>query len=264
MAESRGVPGTQPPPVPSASLIAKIQAEQQAALAAQRLEAQQRVQQMHGIATEPQQPQASPFGSQAARSQRVAARQPAPEAPRQEVPSPIPGMTAQEVFAGNNVQKMQNKQQGNQFAQFSQQAPPDKPRVPWYPLRGAGVDIELADVIVSCVPAAGIPGENDAQAKVVLSLFSEILSLREQVEELQNGGGGGGGAEVANLTMRVAAMERAMYEQRMGMSARARGVREQIEMFTAKGMSAEDIVAALQEQSDMAAKAAVSEPAGDG
>lgn len=223
----RGVPGVQQPPVPPADLVAKIMAEQQTALAQQRFEAQKRAAEAAGMPIPKQEEAAPQF-----------ARATAPTVPA----APQPHQSQRQTQAA-----------GNQFAQFSAPEIPDKPRVPWMPTYGGGLEIELTDAVIFGVPKAGISGENNSNSKVILCLFSEILALREQIAALMEGGRGGNDEEISR---RVSALEGVLYEQRKGMNARARGVREQIEMFTAKGMSAEDILSALSAQADAAALAA--------
>lgn len=194
--------------------------------------------------------------------------------------SPVPGMSAQEVLAGPqrpqeppvqyapapqpqfnpNVQPYNGPQQYAppvpQHYAPQQQAQPQqaryaqqqqeivKPKIYWHPARSRGVDVELEDSIVKCVPEKGMVEESDPQARVVLALFSEILAVKEMAA---------GGAAVppdlmnrmAGIEHRLQRLEMALYEQTQAMTQRARGVREQIEILQAKGMNADQILAEL-------------------
>jgi len=270
----RGVPGTQQPPVPSAEQVQRVMAEQARQRQADAAEAQRRAtelaktaqpgQAVHGMEL----PQSQAPGIPPAQQQipaDVAAQMP-PQmqsqtmAPQDPPPSPVPGMTAQEVLAGppqpqsqpqpqQPVQQPPSQQQsGNQFAQYAAPVPVVKASVPWYPIRSNGVDVELEDSIIKFVPQNGIEGEGNAQAKVILALFSEILALREKVAQMSQAP-----AVDQQLAQRVYNLERVLHEQRQGMQARARGIQEQIAMFQAKGLSPDQIVAALSTQSQTAA-----------
>ena len=58
---------------------------------------------------------------------------------------------------------------------------------------------------------------------------------------------------------RIAGLEAVLFEQRQSMGQRARSVREQVEMYQAKGMSSEEIVSALSDQSIRAEKESTGE-----
>ena len=107
--------------------------------------------------------------------------------------------------------------------------------------------MELTDSIITFVPKDGIVGEGDAQAKVILALFGEILALSQQVAQLA------ASPQVPdNLAQRVYQLEMTLFEQRGSLQSRARGVQEQIQMFMAQGMDSEQILAALQGQAQAA------------
>ena len=228
---SKGMPGVAPPP-PLPPNADKIIAEQQAQVAAQVAEAQRRAQQGQPITGEPQAP----------------------------APSPIPGLSAEQVIAGypqaQPPGQPQVRQQGfgppqaaapNQFAAYTPQQDPDKEVVRWYPGRNSDIKIELTDCIIVGIPEQ-IFSEPDPQAKVVLALFSEILALRARLQFLEEGGGAA--AQLPpDLLQRLHRVEAAVFEQANAMQQRARGVREQIEMLTQQGLSPEDVLAALQSQS---------------
>ena len=113
----------------------------------------------------------------------------------------------------------------------------------WHPMRGSGVPVELTDCIIKGVPERGIMAENDPQARVVLALFSEVLALRQYIAGMAQT------PQVPpDLMQRVVRLEQTLFEQRQSLSARARGIREQIEIFQMKGMTAEQIIANLQGQ----------------
>ena len=159
-------------------------------------------------------------------------------------------MTAQQVLAGIPQQGQPQGQPAgnNQFAQYAQPQPVEKVEVPWYPIRSKGVDVELEDSIIKAIPNEGIAGEGNAQAKVVLALFSEVLYLRQLVTQIMEQGPG----VDQQLAQRVYQLERVLFEQRQGMQQRARSIKDQIAMFTAQGMTPDQMVAALSSQADAA------------
>lgn len=191
--------------------------------------------------------------------------------------SPVPGMSAQDVLAGHrrpeeppvqyapapqpqfnpNVQPYNGPQQYAppvpQHYAPQQQAQPQqaryapqqqeivKPKIYWHPARSRGVDVELEDSIVKCVPEKGMIEESDPQARVVLALFSEILAVKEMAA--------GGAAvppdlmhRIGGIEQRLYRLEMALYEQTQAMTQRARGVREQIEILRMKGLSPDQIL----------------------
>jgi len=193
------------------------------------------------------------------------------------VASPVPGMSPQEVLAGPqrpqeppiqyapapqpqfnpNVQPYNGPQQyappvPQHYAPHQQAQPQQaryapqqqeivKPKIYWHPARSRGVDVELEDSIVKCVPEKGMVEESDPQARVVLALFSEILAVKEMAA--------GGAAvppdlmnRIAGIEQRLYRLEMALYEQTQAMTQRARGVREQIEILRMKGMNADQIL----------------------
>lgn len=272
----RGVPGAQPPPVPTQEQIQKVMAQQQARQQADMAVAQRRATKLAETAQpgqsvqvmtlgQPDQPQAQPGQSQAGVpvSQQTipsnVAQQMPPGMQPPPPPSPVPGMTAQQVFAGVPQPGQPQAQSGNQFSQMAQQQPVEKIQVPWYPIRSKGVNVELEDAIIVGVPEEGIGVEGNPQAKVVLALFSEVLYLRQLVQQMAQQPGAD-----PQLSQRVYQLERVLYEQRQGMQSRARGVREQIAMFQGQGLSPDQIVAALSMQSqqaeDMVENGAIEEP----
>ena len=231
----RGIPGAPQPPVPSQAEIQRVLAEQQRRQQADMAEAQRRAAELAKNAKDGQTAQFLTLDP--------AQRQTPPQQP---APSPIPGMTAEQVLAGY---PQQAQQPGNQFAKFAEPKPVKKTVVPWYPMRSKGINVELTDSIIQFVPEDGVAAEGNAQAKVVLALFAEILALREKVAILEQSPG----QADPQLAQRVYNLERTLFEQRQGMKTRALAVKDQILMFQEKGMSAEDIVAALAEQSQKAA-----------
>lgn len=148
----------------------------------------------------------------------------------------------------------QPQQQGTQFSQFAQQPETVKETVYWFPVRGpnGAVEIELTDYVIKNVPGEGIKAESDPGAKVVLALFSELLALRERVSWLEQN------AQQpqadAGLAQRVAGLEGVLQEQRNAMSQRARGVKEQIALGQAQGLTADQILASLNGQQVAAAQ----------
>lgn len=156
--------------------------------------------------------------------------------PAQQPPSPVPGMTAQEVMAGT---PQQHQPQQNQFAQYSEPPPVKRDIIHWHPARSKGVDVQLTDTVVKSVPAGGVPAESDPQARVVLALFGEILAIRDDMRQLQVPQA----AQMPpDLDGRIRRLEGALFEQANAMNQRARSVREQIQMFQSKGMTSEQIV----------------------
>ncbi len=107
--------------------------------------------------------------------------------------------------------------------------------------------MELTDSIITFVPEIGIAGEGDAQAKVILALFGEILALSQQVAQLA-----ASPRVPDNLAQRVYQLEATLFEQRGSLQSRARGVQEQIQMFMTQGMNPDQILAALQGQAQAA------------
>jgi hypothetical protein len=289
---AQGVPGVQGPPVPSAEQIAKVMAEQQRSTQQQIAEARKRAgystangqpqptQQSNNRFTQsaPQAQQAAPPQPNQAYSQipeNIAASMPPNMRPQQQqqppaaAPSPVSGMTAEQVLAGPPRQQQYapqpqqqyapqpTPQQGGQFAQYAQQQDTVKEEVPWFPVRGAkdSVDIELTDVILKNVPSKGMIGESNAGAKVVLALFSEILALRDKVEWLlQNSNQVQLPPGLEQLPGRVYNLETTLFEQRNALNQAARGVREQIAMAQARGLSPEQILASLSGQQVAAAQ----------
>lgn len=298
----RGVPGAVQPPVPSPEEIARVMAEQQRVQQQQVAEARARQEELSKRHVPGQAVSSMPIQPRVAQAQPQAAQAPAPQpqpqaAPTPQpsqaqptghvvmthgqdsaVPSPVPGMTAEQVLAGfpnppgqpqqpaapqpqqQRAPAQQPRQGGNQFAQFSEPPEVQKIVVPWFPIRSKGVDVELEDSIIKAVPSDGIAGEGDAGAKVVLALFSEILALRERVQQLESGNAGGMSQEVVQfvqqLGQRIYNLEATLYEQRNAMQSRARGVKEQIQLLMAQGKSPEEVLAALQSQADTAAELA--------
>jgi len=103
-----------------------------------------------------------------------------------------------------------------------------------------------------------VDGETDPSARVVRVLLDEILRLRSAVGQILEGGAGG--QQDNDLIMgRIAGLEAVLFEQRQSMGQRARSVREQVEMYQAKGMSPEEIVSALSDQSTRAEKESTGE-----
>lgn len=220
------------PPTPSPQQIAEVMKRQQAEMARSQQIAQQRAAELandpaFAHITENVNPR---FQQQQQQQQPVQQQQ-----QQQQVPSPIQGMTAEQVLAGP---------QRNMVAEVAQQQapPPAKDVVKWYPTRGAKntVSIELTDSILKNIPGNGSSGESDPYSKIMLALLGEILALKEMIMS---------GPANQELSTRVSQLENVLMEQRQGMSARARSVREQIAMFTEKGMSAEEMIKALESQS---------------
>jgi hypothetical protein len=232
----RGMPGVAPPP-PLPPNAAQIIAAQQAEVQAQIAEAQRRSQMGQPITGEPQPP----------------------------VPSPVPGLTAQQVLAGYPQPGQQMQQGQNQFAAYTPPKEVVKDVFRWHPGRNSDIQIELSDCIIAGIPET-IVAEPDPQAKIVLALFSEILALRDRLARLE---AAGGEAQLPpDLMARLHRVEAATFEQANAMQQRARGVREQIEMLTAQGKSAEEILASLQSQSaaaeaHVAQHGRVGEPSGE-
>ncbi len=182
--------------------------------------------------------------------QMVQAQPQAPVQPQQPPPpSPVPGMTAHQVLAGPGPQAQPQAQpQATQFARSSQPQEIVKIRVPWFPIRSNGVHVELEDSIIEFVPEDGILAEGDAQAKVILALFSEVLALRGHLNALAST------PQIPpDLLQRVYNLEATLFEQRGALNAQARGVREQIQLFMAQGQTAEQILQSLQGQAQAAA-----------
>lgn len=171
---------------------------------------------------------------------------------------------AQQQFAPQQAYQPAQQQLAPQAAQarpsgiaaYAQTQAVDKPKVPWFPVRGAkgSVDIELSDVIIKNVPSDFPTGEANAGAKVVLALFSEILALRDQVQFLMDNQQSPQGQMPQDLPNRVYHLERTLFEQKQALSSRARGVQDQIAMGQAKGFTPEQILATLQGQSVAAAQ----------
>ena len=269
-APPKGVPGVAPPPAPPANeqeIIARQQQEVQKQIAESR---RAMAEQTGQPAPAPVQPQVrSQFTAQAQPTpQAQPAPQPQPQpqlqpqAPPQPVPSPVPGLTAEQVMAGYAPPAQPGAQPGYmnemQQSQFSQHAPPkpvEKPMVMWHPMRNSTIEIKLTDCIIRGIPDS-IELEPDAQAKVVAALFSEILTMRQQISALLAGGGGAS----QETEGRIRRLEGALFEQQKAMQQRARGVREQIQMFSAQGMDAGQILEALQSQSQNAEGLAASAP----
>lgn len=281
----QGVPGVQGPPVPSPEQIAKVMAAQAAATQKQIQEAQRRAgydasqlaqsaPQSNNRFSNSAPQNAAPAAAPAPQAQapapqsyaqeniprNIAAQMPPsmrPQQPPQQqpapqpAPSPVQGMTAEQVFAGpqrHSQVTQQPQQQNTQFSQFSQPQEKTKGTVYWHPARSlnGSVNIELTDYVVNNVPSEGAQAESDPSAKVVLALFSEILALREQVQWLgQNSQQPQANTE---LEQRVRGLEAALFEQRNALSQRARGVREQIELAQAQGLTPDQILATLTGQ----------------
>lgn len=89
--------------------------------------------------------------------------------------------------------------------------------------------------------------ESDPQSRVVLALFSEILALREELQNHQ------APQLPQDMEMRIRRLEGALYEQTNAMNQRARSVREQIQMLASKGLSSEQIINELNGISEKAA-----------
>lgn len=142
-------------------------------------------------------------------------------------------------------------QPGGQFAQYSPPVVVEKTVIPWYPIRGKGIDIELTDSIIKAIPNEGMASENDPQAKVILALFSEILAMRDQIAQLAQNPGAD-----AELSQRVYNLEATLFEQRNAMQSRARGVQEQIRLLQMQGQNPEQILASLQGQASAAGQMA--------
>lgn len=312
-APQRGVPGVQQPPVPTPEQIAEVMRKQQEEQARQVAEARARQEALargeNPVVTAPQ----TQAGHQGVSGSRIGQAAVHPESSGQvqgdEIPahirdqmppemrqalgriepkrvpedqanvaSPVPGMSAQEVLAGQpqSQPRMQyapqpqpqynpNPQPYNGPTQYAPPAPqhyatpqqreqqvryaqkqedPSKPKIYWHPARSRGVDVELEDSIIKCVPEKGMVQESDPQARVVLALFSEILAVRELASS-----GGAVPPDLMNrlvgIEQRLYRLEMALYEQTNAMTQRARGVREQIEILQAKGMNADQILAEL-------------------
>ena len=216
------------PPTPSPQQIAEVMKRQQAEMARNQQIAQQRAAE---LANDP----AFAHITENVNPRFQQQQQQQPVQQQQQVPSPIQGMTAEQVLAGP---------QRNMVAEVAQQQapPPAKDVVKWYPTRGAKntVSIELTDSILKNIPGNGSSGESDPYSKIMLALLGEILALKEMIMS---------GPANQELSTRVSQLENVLMEQRQGMSARARSVREQIAMFTEKGMSAEEMIKALESQS---------------
>ena len=301
-APTQAIPGVPQPPVPSPELIQKIMAEQNAATQKQVQEARARAgydgpaepaasQQASGRFAQSGNPAPQPAAQPAAQPAPASApnqayqnipaniasqmppnmrpQQAAPQpAPQPAAPSPIQGLTAEQVLAGppRQAPQQQNQpqppqryqqpvtqqqpqpQQGGHIAGYAQQQEIVKEKVPWFPVRGKkdSVNIELTDVVLLNVPSKGMVGESNAGAKVTLALFSEILALRERVAWLEQNSGQ---AQIPQeFVQRVYNLENALFEQKNALSQRARGVKEQIAMGQAQGLSPEQILAGLQGQ----------------
>jgi len=263
-APPKGVPGVAPPPRPPAN-EAEIIAAQQAEVARQIEEARKRVAQQQS-APQPQTPaQQTALHQQMIAQQQQLLQQKIEQQQQPPIPSPVPGMTAQQVAAGFTNQQgqpqllhpmaPQGQQPQTQFAQHAPAPAPNKTVVRWHPGRNSKIQIELTDCIIVGIPD-DIAGEPDPQAKVVAALFSEILSLSQRISALESQGAGGGidPRMIGEIQTRLRGLEGVLYEQRGAMQQRARSVKEQIKMFMEQGKSPEEILAALEQQSDAAAQ----------
>lgn len=244
------IPGVPQPPVPSAQDIHRVMAEQQQATERQRQEmvaltnrqqaAARAAADSEGVETAPQADPLAGVPSSVRQSMPQSMSNPVPPA----APSPVPGMTAAEVFAGA-------PHQGQRFASPVPEAPPPLKKVRWSQVRRGAPQVDLSAYSLVGVPE--VDGETDPSARVVRVLLDEILRLRAAVGHLLEGGAGG--QQSNDLIMgRIAGLEAVLFEQRRGMGQRARSVREQVEMYQAKGMSPEEIVLALSDQSARAEK----------
>jgi len=160
----------------------------------------------------------------------------APTAAQQELEQqPRPTASRAQPQTQRQVQ-MQNQ------SKFSQAQPATKPVVMWHPLRNNGATVELEDYIIKNIPEA----ETDPPAKVVQALLSEIMSVREMVEELL-AGGAGQSRTPPELENRLYRLEAILAEQNMGMQAKAVAAKERILELQSKGLPAEEIVRLLSE-----------------
>jgi hypothetical protein len=172
------------------------------------------------------QQQGQPVVQQAAPQQ--VQQQPNPQQILQQV---APQYAQQPQFAQQSqiAQQPQHVQQQpvaqNQFAQNTPQPPPNKQVIRWHPGRNSNLQIELNDVIISGIPE-DIKGEPDPQAKVVAALFSEILSLRNRIIQLENGSGAPPAAP-PELERRVGMLEMTLMQQTQSLTQSARAAREE-------------------------------------
>jgi len=251
----RGIPGAQQPPVPSPEQVQEAMRRQQEQIQQQIQEARARAQQAISTQDAPPQP---------ATPNRMTQQPPQPQsAPQMTTPPPtgfppemwaqMPEQMRQAYLSIPNTQpqaqpqpQAQQPQQPNQFAQYAQPQPTAKDVVYWHPARSRGVDIELTDTIIKNVPAEGVKLESDPQSRVVLALFSEILALREELQNQQ------APQLPQDMEMRIRRLEGALYEQANAMNQRARSVREQIQMLASKGLSSEQIINELNGISEKA------------
>lgn len=247
-----GIPGVQGPPVPTQEQIKEAMRKQQEAIQ-QQINQARKMAGYDGQSNLPtEQPQQNSRFSQQQKNQSQQPRAqgmgevPAhiqasmPPSMRPSAPSPAPGMEGR-------IQSYQKEEIVRE-------------KIPWYPIRGAGesVSIDLTDITIMNVPSRGVTGEADAASKVVLALLSEILALRDRLDYLESQGSGmPQGME--DLPQRVYSLEATLFEQRQALQQSARSVREQIEMFSAKGMSAEEILSNLSGQQVKADKIAKGE-----
>ena len=81
------------------------------------------------------------------------------------------------------------------------------------------------DVIITGIPE-DIKGEPDPQAKVVAAMFSEILSLRNRIIQLENGSGAPPAAP-PELERRVGMLEMTLMQQTQSLTQGARAAREE-------------------------------------
>ena len=244
-APQRGMPGVPQPPRPTPEETQRVIQLQKQRLAAEAQEAARRAAELSKAAT-------SGHGMQLPPQQFP---------PQQQIPSDIldqlpPQMATAEWMRQPPQAPSQGidrgQASGNQFERRSDPSPTRKVEIPWFPIRGKGVSIELNNSIIKNLPEKGMTAEGDAAARVVLALFDEILCLRETVRNLENfikSGGAGGDPE---LQHRVYKLEMVLFEQRRSMTSRARAVREQVEILQAKGLSPDEIIQSLQDQATQA------------
>lgn len=259
-APQTGVPGVQQPPVPTAEQIQEVMRRQQQETQQQIAEAKKRAGYDSNKTSAPQSKrfsQKDPNPKQQPQTQPQTQPQPQPQPRSSPQPNPMsqvppniaasmpptmrPDMTDEEILAGHPR---------NTIAQHAQREEEViKEKIPWFPIRGPGesASIELTDSIIMNVPSRGMIGEADAAAKVVLSLLSEILAIRERLDFMeQNGARMPEG--IGDLSNRVYQLEATLFEQRNALRQSARGVREQIEIFQSKGMSPDEILSQLSGQ----------------
>lgn len=201
----------QPAPQPVAAVIGNIPQGQSAAQLAAGIPQQQRFgvpQQAPGV---PQQGPGAPQQGMTPEQQQIAQLQ-----------SQILAMKGPEQIQPSHVQG------APQFAQHNPQAAPQKPTIRWHPGRNSDIQIELTDVIIKGIPET-IQGEPDPQAKIVAALFSEILTLRARLQDLeQNGLAVAAPAGIDEATnRRITMLEMTLTQQTQSLTQGARAMREE-------------------------------------